>query len=236
MIPRPHHEDTVSKGLNKLMKIKSELEGKEKELKHNIDNLFCKTKLKDWATEQYDYSKSKLKEVDKLMQDVDAKSEVLSLAKIKLSKVLKGIKRKDKQAKKIKQNKKKAEKRKAKRLENSILFLKSKLIKVDSLDKLDDCITKDMLQIEQLETLRRDRHQKALTKLLENYNWHADARKCVIIKLTEWALIDQEKKAKEEEEEDELEEDMEDLEEDKEEQEEDGLEEEEDEFEEEGGS
>lgn len=89
-----------------------------------------------------------------------------------------------------------------------------------------------MLQIEQLETLRRDRHQRALTKLVENYNWHADARKCVMVKLTEWALTDKEKQSKEEEqeegdeledEEEELEEEEEELEEDKEDLEEEDL-------------
>jgi hypothetical protein len=146
------------------------------------------------------------------MQDVDVKSEVLSLAKNKLSKALKGVTRKNNQAKKIKHNKRKAEKRKAKRLEKSTAFLKSKLIGANSQDNIEDgcIITKDMLQMEELERLRRDRHSTALTKILETYNWHPDAKKCVLVKLTGWAL-DKERDSKEEEEkeEDELDEDNE---------------------------
>ncbi len=50
------------------------------------------------------------------------------------------------------------------------------------------CITKEMLHLNVLEKLRRDRHKAGLTFLLQNENWHIDARRCIEVKLTEWAL------------------------------------------------
>lgn len=194
---RPHHLDTISRGLTKLDKLKSQLEKKEKELSSNIQKLFTKNKLKEWATEQYKYSKSQLQEISHLMEDINTKSEKLLIAKTKLQQIFRGIKNKDKRARKIKENKRKAAKRKTQRLNRTIAELKSKLI--DSSKELGDniCITKEMLQMGQLQKLRRDRHKSALTKLLETLNWHRDARKCIQVKLTEWAF---EKGGEEEEE------------------------------------
>ena len=45
-----------------------------------------------------------------------------------------------------------------------------------------------MLQLRELDKLRRDRHKAALTNLLHAENWHMDARKCIEVKLTEWPL------------------------------------------------
>ena len=46
-----------------------------------------------------------------------------------------------------------------------------------------------MLQLKELEKLRRDRHTKvALTVLLKNERWHSNARKCLQETLAEWAL------------------------------------------------
>ena len=45
-----------------------------------------------------------------------------------------------------------------------------------------------MLHLHVLEKLGRDRHKAALIYLLKNENWHIDARKCIEVKLTEWAL------------------------------------------------
>ena len=45
-----------------------------------------------------------------------------------------------------------------------------------------------MLHLHELEKLRRDRHKAALAYLLKSENWHVDARKCIEVKLTEWAL------------------------------------------------
>ena len=52
----------------------------------------------------------------------------------------------------------------------------------------DQFITKGMLQLRELEKLRPDRHKAALINLLYTENWHMDARKCIEVKLTEWAL------------------------------------------------
>jgi len=44
-----------------------------------------------------------------------------------------------------------------------------------------------MLQLNELEKLRADRHKAGLISrsLIEKGNWHSDARKCVLAKLTE---------------------------------------------------
>ncbi|XP_078380283.1 uncharacterized protein LOC144663248 [Oculina patagonica] len=178
--------DIVNRGLNKMEEIQSKLEKKEAELKSNIDTLFNSTdKLHPRATEQYDYSKATLEEVGQLLQDVNAKCEKLSTVKKRQNQVFQGIPKKNPKSRKVKENRRKAERRKEKRLLNSVKELKSKIIKLDSQGKADECVTKEMLQLGELEKLRRDRHKAALTNLLHTENWHMDARKCIEVKLTE---------------------------------------------------
>lgn len=88
---RHKHLDTVSAGLSKLEGLRLKLQHEENKLKSNIEKLFCKNKLKEWATEQYKYSQSKLEEVKNLLANVNIKYENLLIAKDRLCQVFKGI-------------------------------------------------------------------------------------------------------------------------------------------------
>ena len=70
-VQRHKHLDAVSAGLSKLDGLRLKLQHEENKLKSNIEKLFCKNKLKEWATEQYKYSQSKLEEVKKLLANVN---------------------------------------------------------------------------------------------------------------------------------------------------------------------
>ncbi len=63
---RQKHLDTVSAGLSKLDGLRARLQHEENKLKCNTEKFFCKNKLKEWATEQYKYSQSKLEDVKHL--------------------------------------------------------------------------------------------------------------------------------------------------------------------------
>ena len=60
-------------------------------MKCNIEKLFCKNKVKEWATEQHRYSQSKLEEVKHLLANVNIKNKKLLIAKNGLCQVFKGI-------------------------------------------------------------------------------------------------------------------------------------------------
>ena len=119
----------MSAGLSKLDGLRLKLQHEENKLNCNIEKLFCKNKLKEWATEQYKYSQSKL-EVKNLLANVNIKYENLLTAKHRLCQVFKGIPEKSNRTRKVKENKRKAAKRKAQRLQSAIEELRSKLIQV----------------------------------------------------------------------------------------------------------
>ena len=120
--------------------------------------------------------------------ELHAKLEKLLSTKQSLDRVLKGLpNKKSTKARRLKENKIKAEKRKRERLNRIQEEIKSKIIKLDS-EGTDQCITKQMLQLNELEKLRADRHKAGLAGLINKGNWQSDARKCVLVKLTEWEM------------------------------------------------
>lgn len=108
----------------------------------------------------------------------------LSTVKKRLNQVFQRIPKKNTKSRKVKENRRKAERRKEKRLFNSMKELKSKIIKLNSQGEADQCFTKEMKQLRELEKLRRDRHKAALTNLLHSENWRMGARKYKEVKLT----------------------------------------------------
>ena len=84
-----------------------------------------------------------------------------------------------------KKRKRKSEKRKRELLNKIQEETRRKIIKRDS-EEAYKCITKQMLSLNMsLEKLRADRHKTGLASLINKGNWHPEARKCVLAKLTD---------------------------------------------------
>ena len=172
---KQNHCDIISSGIKKLEELLSKAEKEEKEIRANMETLFHKNKLKAWATEQHQYTKTVLEQIGDLKTNLHDTLERLLKAKQIFDQVFKGmplLNKKSITSRKQKENKRKVRKRKKKRLNKIQEEIKQKIIKVDSHTDAEredtSIVTKEMLHLNELDQLRAHRHKAGLLALLKN--------------------------------------------------------------------
>ena len=88
---KQNHCDIISSGIKKLEELLSKAEKEEKEIRANMETLFHKNKLKAWATEQHQYTKTVLEQIGHLKTNLHDKLQRLLKAKQIFDQVFKGM-------------------------------------------------------------------------------------------------------------------------------------------------